>query len=125
MSGTVSRKKYETIKRKAEQWRRKALEAFDDIQELREELDRRPDEGSEDPSLLEKFTLEKAKLEKEIENLRQRMAEEVFKQERELIRKNGEIDRLRMSLGDYKERYQEIREDNKELRKSVRVASRV
>ena len=30
MSGTVSRKKYESIKRKAEQWRTKALEAFEE-----------------------------------------------------------------------------------------------
>ena len=39
MSGTVSRQKYENIKRKAEKWRTKALEAFEEIQELREELD--------------------------------------------------------------------------------------
>jgi uncharacterized coiled-coil DUF342 family protein len=124
MSGTVSRKKYETIKRKAEQWRDKALEAFDEIQELREELDRHPDEGGDDSEALRKLTLERDKLLKEASTLRQRMGDEVFKQERELVRKSGEIDRLKMSLSDYKERYQEIREDNKELRKSVRVVSR-
>ena len=119
MSGTVSRKKYETIKRKAEQWRDKALEAFDEIQELREGLGR-----GDDSEALRKLTLERDKLLKEASTLRQRMGDEVFKQERELVRKNGEIDRLKMSLSDYKERYQEIREDNKELRKSARVVSR-
>ena len=51
------------------------------------------------------------------------MKDEVFKQERELVRKNGEIDRLKMALSDYKERYQEIREDNKELRRATRIVS--
>ena len=124
MSGTVSRKKYETIKRKAEQWRDKALEAFDEIQELRQELDRRPSEENGDPEALHRATMERDKLLEEINTLRQRMGEEMFKQERELIRKSGEIDRLKMSLSDYKERYQEIREDNKELRKSARVVAR-
>ena len=33
------------------------------------------------------------------------------------MRKYAEIDRLKLSLEDYKERYKEIREDNKELRR--------
>lgn len=122
MSETVSRKKYETIKRKAEQWRDKALEAFEEVQELREELERFPDDNSE---TVHKVTMERDKLLKELNTLQKRMGDEVFKQEREMIRKNGEIDRLKMSLSDYKDRYQEIREDNKELRKSVRVVGRV
>ena len=123
MSETVTRKKYETIKRKAKQWRNKALEVLDDIQELREELDRVLNEDGPNSEVLDKVTQERDKLLTEISTLRQRMGNEVFKQERELVRKNGEIDRLKMSLSDYKERYQEIREDNKELRKSVRVVS--
>ncbi len=122
MSETVSRKKYETIKRKAEQWRDKALEAFEEVQELREELERFPDDNSE---TVHKVTMERDKLLKELNTLQKRMGDEVFKQEREMIRKNGEIDRLKMSLSDYKDRYKEIREDNKELRKSVRVVGRV
>jgi len=126
MSETVTRKKYETIKRKAEQWRDKALEAFEEVQELREELreelERFPDDNSE---TVHKVIMERDKLLKELNTLQKRMGDEVFKQEREMIRKNGEIDRLKMSLSDYKDRYQEIREDNKELRKSVRVVGRV
>jgi|TARA_B100001059_G_scaffold228120_1_gene258784 uncharacterized coiled-coil DUF342 family protein len=122
MSETVSRKKYETIKRKAEQWRDKALEAFEEVQELREELERFPDDNSE---TVHKVIMERDKLLKELNTLQKRMGDEVFKQEREMIRKNGEIDRLKMSLSDYKDRYQEIREDNKELRKSIRVVGHV
>ena len=122
MSETVSRKKYETIKRKAEQWRDKALEAFEEVKELREELERFPDDNSE---TVHKVIMERDKLLKELNTLQKRMGDEVFKQEREMIRKNGEIDRLKMSLSDYKDRYQEIREDNKELRKSIRVVGHV
>jgi len=117
MTDTVSRKKYQTIKRKAEQWREKALESLDKLQKLQDELDSQKDE----PELLIKLNLEKNTLTKEIESLRYRMRDNVFKQEREICQKNGEIDRLKMSLNDYKERYQEIRDDNKELRKSARV----
>ena len=124
MSGTVSRQKYENIKRKAEQWRKKALEAFDEIQELREELDNcdQNDTGI-DPDAHNNIIAERDDLLEEVNSMRQKMKDEVFKQERELIRKNGEIDRLKMSLTDYKERYQEIREDNKELRRASRGVS--
>ena len=118
MTDTISRKKYQTIKRKAEQWREKAFDACDEIQALQEELD---SQKGDNPELLRKLKLEKNTLTKEIGSLRRRMRDEIFKQEREICRKNGEIDRLNMSLNDYKERYQEIREDNKELRKSARV----
>jgi predicted RNase H-like nuclease (RuvC/YqgF family) len=118
MTDTVSRKKYQNIKRKATQWREKAIEAFDEIRKLQEELD---SQEGDDPELLGNLKLEKSKLSKENEFLRHSMRDDVFKQEREICRKNGEIDRLNMSLNDYKERYQEIREDNKELRNSARV----
>lgn len=124
MSGTVSRKKYESIKRKAEQWRTKALEAFEEIQELRDELDRSAqDEVGVDSDIHNSIIVERDSLLNELNILRQKMKDEVFKQERELVRKNGEIDRLKMALSDYKERYQEIREDNKELRRATRIVS--
>jgi regulator of replication initiation timing len=107
MSGTVNRTKYDTIKRKAEQWRNKALEAFDEIQELREALARVHNGEGNDSEELDKLTRERDSLVTEVSTLRRRMGDEVFKQERELVRKNGEIDRLKMSLSDYKERYQE------------------
>ena len=96
MNGTVSRKKYESLKRKAETWRHEALEAIKEVE------------------------LERDQLLKEHNTLRHRMTEEVFKHERALVRKSGEIERPKLSLSDYKDRYQEIREDNKELRKSAR-----
>ena len=34
--------------------------------------------------------------------------------------KDAEIDRLKLSLEDYKERYKEIREDYKDLRKTIK-----
>ena len=43
-----------------------------------------------------------------------------YENERVIMRKDAEIDRLKLSLEDYKERYKEIREDNKELRRSNR-----
>ena len=104
MSETVTRKKYENMKRKAEQWRDKALESFEENQELREELDRVLNEDDPKSDSLDKITQERDNLLEEIGALRQRMGDEVFKQERELVRKNGEIDRLKMSLSDYKER---------------------
>ncbi len=125
---TVSRKKYECIKRKAAQWRCKALEANEEIGELRDMIERLSahEKAIEDSKrLINKITLERDKLHKEIKTIQQTMVDESFKQKRELWMKNGEIDRLNLSLIDYKERYKEIREDNKELRKSVRTVSRV
>ena len=40
MSGTVSREKYSTIKRKGKQWRAKALEAMNEVEELQLEVER-------------------------------------------------------------------------------------
>ena len=125
---TVSRKKYECIKRKAEQWRSKSLEVNEEIEELRDMIERLSAHekiNEESKKQINKITLERDKLHKEIKTMQQNMIDESFKQKRELWMKNGEIDRLNLSLNDYKERYKEIREDNKELRKSVRNVSRV
>jgi chromosome segregation ATPase len=46
-----------------------------------------------------------------------------FDTERLLLRKDAEIDRLTCSLDDYKERYKEVREECKDLRKELYTSS--
>ena len=41
--------------------------------------------------------------------------------QREILKRDTELDRIKASLEDYKERYKEIRDDNKELRKNQKV----
>lgn len=117
---TVSRNKYESIKRKADQWRTKALEAFEEIQELRDELERSDNNIGVDFNTHNNIIMERDNLLEEISTMRFSIKEEAFKHERVLIKKDAEIDRLKMSLNNYKERYQEIREDYKDLK----IASR-
>lgn len=59
-------------------------------------------------------------LEKNVLELTNKINNINYKHEREIMYKDAEIDRLKMSLEDYKERYKEIREDYKDLRKSIK-----
>lgn len=119
MGTMVKREKYDTIKRKATQWRLKALEALEEVERLRIENDKL--KSVETTEELEHLRSENKELETEIIGLQKQVSKSGFEQERILLRKNGEIDRLRVALEDYKERYKEVREDNRELRKGVRA----
>ena len=114
MSGTVSRSKYESIKRKAAAWKDKAEENESESRRLQSEI---TDAPRVDPTLIEQLTKERDELSRENDALQRKIAEEVFKREREYLLKEGEIDRLKMALDDYKDRYQEVRDDNRELRR--------
>ena len=114
MSDTVSRSKYESIKRKATAWKETAMDAESELRRLQAEI---TDTPRVDPALIEQLTKERDELSRENDALQRKIAEEIFKKEREYLLKEGEIDRLKMALGDYKDRYQEIRDDNRELRR--------
>lgn len=58
-------------------------------------------------------------LEKNIVDLKDKIKDINYKHEREIMYKDAELDRLKMSLEDYKERYKEVRDDYKELRKTI------
>jgi hypothetical protein len=106
----MSRAKYEEIKLKATKWMEKAIEYEGEIDRLTNMLSEQNDDGIEAQNSLRNdlITLEKAYTKLELDS------------ERTIMRKDAEIDRLKASLEDYKERYREMREDNKELRKSSR-----
>ena len=107
MSGTVSRNKYDNIKSKAEKWRNKAMETINDVEDMQLKLD-------EHVSNIEKLRIDNDDMTKNLRNIQ-------FQHERIICRKEAEVDRLNMNLADYKERYKEVRDDNKDLRKSGRV----
>ena len=102
MSKNVSREKYEYLKKKAYKWK-----------EYAEELNQISEEELKLRSQLKNTT-------EELRVLQNKYGRIAFEHESQLIRKDAEIYRLKASLEDYKERYKEIRDDNKELRKSSR-----
>jgi|TARA_B110000483_G_C17833289_1_gene403656 chromosome segregation ATPase len=59
-----------------------------------------------------------AEMEKIIYNYKEQIKQLSYEHERQIMYKDTEIDRLKISLEDYKERYKEIRDDNKELRRN-------
>ena len=119
MSSPVSRKKYDNIKRKAIQWREKAMNAEEVICNLKDDIQQlKLTENGENSNQLQQEYEQTLRENKELE---EKLRDASFRQERELFRRDSEIDRLRMTLEDYKDRYKEIREDNKELRKSTRT----
>tara|TARA_Y100000389_G_C17318986_1_gene442022 strand:+ start:368 stop:658 length:291 start_codon:yes stop_codon:yes gene_type:complete len=90
------REKYDNLKYIASNWKNKALSTVELLKEIQEEN--------------EYYKEEVSKLKLEINSIK-------INHEREILHKNSQIDRLTDRLTDYKERYQEIREDNKELRR--------
>lgn len=58
-------------------------------------------------------------LEQNVLDLTNKLNKINYNHEREIMYKDAEIDRLKLSLEDYKERYKEIREDYKDLRKTI------
>ena len=123
MSSTVSRNKYQSIKHKAEQWRTKALDAFEEIQDLREDIqDLR--EVIESSALVDSDTHnsildERNMLLEEVNKLKQHIKEEGLNYQRNFKKKDEKIDKLTKSLIDYKDRYQQIREHNILLRRAT------
>lgn len=103
----MSREKYEAMKVKAQGWMEKAIQYEGEIERLTYENQQLGEALSEALST-DPPEVPERDMKKEIEY------------ERILMRKDVEIDRLKASLEDYKERYKEIRDDNKEFRKMSR-----
>ena len=98
MSGTVSRGKYSTIKRKAKQWREKALDAMNEAEHLHLEVERLEElleKNTHDPKLVKKLQTENEEI--KLEN------------EKVLCRQNKKIVQLQKDLEDCTERYRDIR----------------
>jgi chromosome segregation ATPase len=108
----MSTDKYEKMKAKAKSWMEKASEYENEIEKLLEILK----DKDNDTVLLE----ENNKLKNTLTDLEKSYAKLEINMERNIMRKDAEIDRLKVSLEDYRERYKEIRDDNKELRKELR-----
>jgi hypothetical protein len=106
----MSTDKYEKMKAKARSWMEKASEYENEIEKLIH------DKGNE-YNLLEE---ENSRLKHDLSDLDKSYSKLEINTERNNMRKDAEIDRLKVSLDDYKERYKEMREDNKELRKEYR-----
>ena len=106
----MSQTKYEEMKAKAIGWMEKAVEYEGEIERLTREVELIRTGETEITSGLRQdlSTLDKAYTKLETDN------------ERVIMRKDAEIDRLKNSLDHYKDRYNEIRDDNKELRKFTR-----
>lgn len=134
MSKFVKRRKYEDIKDKASQWRDKALDyqernenLIKENEQLIEENDklqdniaecpapRSPDHTLEDENT--SLRRENKSLGKKIRLLEDKNSKEHFELERQLLRKEGEVDRLNASLEDYKERYKEFRDEVRQTRR--------
>ena len=101
MSGTVSREKYSTIKRKAKQWRAKALEAMNEVGELQLEVERLKE-------FLEKNTHNPDHNPALVKQLRTENKEIKLETEKILCRQNKKIVRLQKDLEDCEERYRDV-----------------
>lgn len=135
MSKSVKREKYESLKDKAEQWRDKALEYKDvsqtletENEELLEEIDRLEDKlavdnNEPDKELVRENNIlrENAKIiKKELRNIKGQYDSRIFDLERQLLRKDAEVDRLKSSLEDYKERYNDYKDEIRLMRRIQR-----
>jgi len=135
MSKSVKREKYENIKDKAEQWRDKALEYKDisqtletENEELLEEIERLDDKlavdnDEPDQELVRENNIlrENVKItKKELRNIKGQYDSRIFDLERQLLRKDAEVDRLKSSLEDYKERYNDYKDEIRLMRRIQR-----
>ena len=135
------RGKIDTAKVRAQKWKDKSLQQKDTIESLKEIQEQLRDnvssledkieslesdlhdrnmqisdlkDTSEYDEALQDLRGENSKLKKKMNKLN-------TDNQREILKRDTELDRIRASLEDYKERYKEIRDDNKELRKNLKV----
>ena len=122
MSRTISRDKYESIKEKASQWRDKALDyesryesIFKENEKLIEQNEQLQDKLVDMPVVddeeVNELKREIKVLMKKNKALEDKRGSDFFDLERQLLRKEGEVDRLTAAVEDYKERYKEFREE--------------
>jgi hypothetical protein len=104
----MSTDKYESMKTKAIKWRDKCIEYKQQLNKIEHT------NGSQQPyNGLNK----EHEIQGEVTRMTKKIHSLEIELERQNMRKDAEIDRLKFSLEDYKERYKEVRDDNKELRK--------
>ena len=111
----VSKEKYDNIKSKATRWREKAIKLADKVQKL-EHLVQQLEEENEHNGLGENNEL--IELERENLELSKKLRRIDFDNEKALMKKDIEIERLNARLDHYKERYVELKDDFKMFKKS-------
>lgn len=137
----VSREKYESLKEKAAQWRdecEKLKDKLSVVQDVEADLDRFEDQvsnlrkenealhhniknGTPDTELLDELENENKVFRKEIRSLKRKIKElneknrgKLSQMERDILLKDGKIQRLEEARKDLKERYNELKEDFRE-----------
>lgn len=145
-SRTVPRDKYEVLKEKASQWKRqceKLLEKLSVVQDVEDELDRLEEKcrilekeneelkkagnNTPDNDLLDELETENKAFRKEIRGLKRENKElsendknKIVQLERDILLKDGKIQRLEEAKKDLKDRYSELKEDFREHQRWAR-----
>jgi chromosome segregation ATPase len=145
-SYTVQREKYEVLKEKANQWKNrceKLVEKLSVVQDVEDELDRLEEKcrtlenkneelkksGNNNPDndLLDELETENKAFRKEIRILKRENKElsetnktKIVQLERDILLKDGKIQRLDETKKDLKDRYTELKEDFREHQRWAR-----
>lgn len=128
MSRTVSRKKYEDIKNKAQKWLdecERLKEIIENLEynnrELKNEMNELKEHEIPDKGLSDELEAEIQSLKKTIRNiskdkklLEDTHREKVYQIEREMLLKDSKIQRLEEAKKELKERYNELKDDYRE-----------
>ena len=113
----MNRNKYEDIKIKANKWKDHAEELKEINTDLTDQINDLTEQLQEHIDNINRLSDENITLNNEFRKFKHKIKTNNFENQREILKKDAEIDRLTHSLDDYKDRYKEIREDCKELRK--------
>lgn len=116
MNAQRDRDRVEAWKLKAKKWREKALSLEYKMQHQQPKRDM-----AHNVTVLN-LKKDNMSLKQEVLTLNKKLHSIEVDSERQMLRKDGEIDRLKFALDDLKERYRDIKDDNKELRKATRMS---
>lgn len=130
----VSRQKYDDLKNKAQQWHKKFLnikEERDTFLDKIEELEDKIEKFVDNEEVIAEMTESNEKINKELDtlkkerkmfmkNLSEKYKDTISNLEKEILIKDGQIQRLDDQRKDLHERYIDLRDENKELNRYVR-----
>jgi regulator of replication initiation timing len=136
MSKSVSRKKYEHLKNTARKWMDESEKLKENCssyiekneklvlenKELRDQLNKKTfNNVTHDPDLMDELETENKTFRKELRSLKrnkkvlnEKIIDKISKLERDILLKDGKIQRLEEAKKDLKERYSELKEDFRE-----------
>lgn len=122
---SVSREKYNALKAKAEKWRQLANECKEHLEELEAECESL---NQRCQSLDKKCVLLELQVNESNDNHRRKAREqeeefikENFDLRKELMLKDGKVQQLTDALASQKQRYQDLYEEYRELRRSTKA----